>query len=348
MKAIVFLDPQKVAVEEIDDPRIEHPADAIVQVESAGLCGSDLHVYYGRETGIDVPTALGHEFVGRVVEVGPDVKEFSIGDRVSAPFTTNCGNCFYCLTGLTCRCEHGQLFGWRQAGIGLHGGQAQFVRVPMADATLVSVGNLSSDLAILFGDNLSTGFFCADLAGISPGGVYVVIGCGAVGLISVLAALEKGAKQVFAVDMLRHRREHAIAFGATQASDPCEIKDLVLSASQGRGADAVLELVGLPDAQQLAFDLLRPGGTIATIGCHCERHFAFSPVQAYDKNLTYRTGRCPARFYMDQLKESTCQGKFDRLKSLVSHRFQLQDGVRAYDVFANRQDNCLKAVLDFG
>ena len=149
MKALTFHGVENVAYETVPDPEMREPRDAIVRVDVAGLCGSDLHPYFGRETGIDPGTVLGHEFVGEVVEIDSEAirriadadhdVRFSTGDRVVAPFTTNCGNCFYCRAGLTARCERGQLFGWREGGRGLHGGQAQFVRVPLADATLVRV-----------------------------------------------------------------------------------------------------------------------------------------------------------------------------------------------------------------
>ena len=351
MKALCFVDVEAVAVETIDDPIIESPTDAIVKVEVAGLCGSDLHVFHGREVGIDVPTAMGHEFVGEVVDVGSAVKQFQVGDRVCAPFTTSCGGCFYCDQGLTCRCESGELFGWRSNQSGLHGGQAELVRVPLADGTLVKTDGLSDELALLLGDNLTTAAFANELAndnrdaGQRANQVKVVIGCGTVGLISVYLARQMGS-QVIAIDLLEHRRELASQLGGRTFAWIEEAQSAVAELTEGRGADSVMELVGLPAAQQLAFELVRPGGTIATIGCHCEPNFAFSPVQAYDKNLTYRTGRCPARHFMDQLKPHALSGKFNELEKLISHRFSIDQGIEAYDIFANRKDNCLKAVLD--
>ncbi|MBW2275952.1 MAG: alcohol dehydrogenase catalytic domain-containing protein, partial [Deltaproteobacteria bacterium] len=128
MQALTFQAIEQLAIETIDDPIIEAPGDLILEVEVAGVCGSDLHVYHGRETGLDVGTVMGHEYLGRVAEVGSGVAKFNVGDRVVGPFTTNCGNCFYCRRGLTCRCSQGQLFGWREQGEGLHGSQAQWMR----------------------------------------------------------------------------------------------------------------------------------------------------------------------------------------------------------------------------
>ncbi|MBX3418126.1 MAG: alcohol dehydrogenase catalytic domain-containing protein [Pirellulaceae bacterium] len=344
MKAICFESVGKVAMREIPDPTIEDSQDAIVRVELAGLCGSDLHPFLGREVGLDPGTAMGHEFVGEVVEIGSSVKSITIGQRVFAPFSTSCGRCFYCQIGLTSRCVSGQLFGWRQNGRGLHGGQAEYVRVPLAEGTLKPIPNgLSAASALLLGDNFSTGYFCAEMAGVRSGGTYAVIGCGTVGLMAIIAARSMQASHVVAIDTVAERREHAEKLGAISAT-PESAEQVMAKFSDGRGADAVLELVGLPAAQKLAYQLIRPGGTMSVIGCHCTEHFAFSPVAAYDKNLVYKTGRCPARHYMDQLSERVAAGEFT-LDAFITHQFEMSDCVEAYDVFSNRRHGCLKAAF---
>lgn len=345
MKAVCFDEVQRVAVLDLPDPVLEESRDAIVRIRSAGLCGSDLHAYFGRETGIDRGTVLGHEFVGEILALGDGVSSLSVGQRVCAPFTTNCGDCFYCHSGLTSRCSQGQLFGWRQRGIGLHGGQATMIRVPLADSTLMVVPEgMSDDTALLLGDNLSTGFYAAEMVGINPDGVYVVVGCGTVGLLAIQAARSLGANQILAIDPAPARLELAASLGARTSSKPGQILDLVRSLTNDRGADGVMELVGLPEAQKLAYDLVRPGGTLSVIGCHCSQHFAFSPTDAYDKNLTYRTGRCPARDYMPKLADRMCQSPID-LSWCITHRFQIDQGVDAYHVFSERRDGCIKAVI---
>ena len=346
MKAVCFIDVEKVEVCEVADPQIKLPTDAIVQVSTAGLCGSDLHVYHGRETGIDVGTIMGHEFVGEVVEVGSAVASFRCGDRVASPFTTSCGKCFFCLEGLTSRCTEGQLFGWCSGGVGLQGAQAELVRVELADGTLMKiVPDISDEIALLLGDNLSTGFFCADLAEVSSDATCVVIGCGTVGLLTIIAAKERGARSIFAYDPIEDRRKMATELGATVSNSADEAIKAVLSETGGRGADVVMELVGLPVAQQLAFDILRPGGTLSVVGCHSSDKFSFSPFEAYDKNLTFKTGRCPARDYMEKLSDFATANQ-DKLNQVFTHHFPLDDAVAAYDVFANRKNGCLKAVLN--
>jgi alcohol dehydrogenase len=346
MHGICFLVPGRVEWRELDDPRIEQPTDAIVHVEIAGLCGSDLHPFFGREVGLDAGTVMGHEFVGRILEVGPEVQSVGVGDRVYAPFSTSCGTCRTCQSGLTSRCEHGQLFGWRQAGVGLHGGQAQRVRVPLADGTLKMVpSGLSSEAALLLGDNFSTAWFCADLAAITADGVTVVIGCGPVGLLGILAARARGASSIVAVDLVAERRARAQALGAVALAPGPEVAEIVASLGGTRGADSIMEFVGLPAAQRLAWEVARPGGTIAAIGCHCAP-FAFTPSEAYDKNLTYRTGRCPARHYMDPLTEYVVRER-PAITQVITHRFAPADAVHAYDVFAHQRDGCVKAVFEF-
>ncbi len=137
MRAVTFRGVESVRVDDVPEPALLDARDAIVAVEVAGVCGSDLHVYHGREVGLDVGTVLGHELAGRVIALGDGVTGLSVGDRVVSPFSTSCGACFYCLRGHTCRCERGQLRGWVEGGRGLHGAQAERVRVPLADATLV-------------------------------------------------------------------------------------------------------------------------------------------------------------------------------------------------------------------
>ena len=345
MQAVCFQAVEKVAVESVADPAPLRPTDAVVAVSVAGLCGSDLHPYFGREAGLDSGTVMGHEFVGRVVAAGAEVRGFAVGDRVCAPFTTSCGHCIYCASGLSARCEQGELFGWRSGGRGLHGGQAEFVRVPLADGTLVAVPDeIEDETALLLGDNLSTGYYAARLAAVEPGSIVAVIGCGTVGLLSVAWARRFDAARVFAFDPVESRRALAGRLGAETEVDEESFTAALLEATAGRGADAVMEVVGLPAAQRLGFELLRPGGTLASIGCHAEPRFAFSPGDAYDKNLVYRTGRCPARRLMPMLARELARQPLD-LDWCVTHRFALADGVAAYDVFAGRRDACVKAVL---
>ena len=352
MHALTFGGPEIIEHSTVKDPEILEPSDAIVQITMAGICGSDLHVYHGRETCLDHGTVMGHEFTGIVIEAGSAVKKFKKGSKVLSPFTTSCGKCFYCRIGLTCRCEKGNLFGWVENGHGLEGAQANYVRVSMADSTLLP---LSDDLiekkGLLLGDVFSTGYFCAENAGIKPKGrkvqnaVYVVIGCGPVGLMAILAAKHLGAEKLFAVDSIPERLMLAKQFGAIPLNvSATDVNAEILNHTHGRGADAVMEAVGSDKTLRLAIDLVRPGGTISSVGVHTAENFAFSPIEAYNKNLVYKTGRCPARFYSEKLLREEVPQRYP-IEEIITHRFLLDDDANAYNVFDKKLDNCIKAVL---
>jgi threonine dehydrogenase-like Zn-dependent dehydrogenase len=332
--------------ESIPDPGIESPTDVIVKVKSCAICGSDLHVYHGREQGLDSGTAMGHEFMGEVVEVGHAVTLLRKSDRVMSPFTTSCGNCFYCRIGLTCRCIQGQLFGWREKNKGLHGTQAEFVRVPLAESSLLKVPEgVTDEEATLLGDIIPTGYFCALQAGITPTGVFAVVGCGPVGLMAILGARMLGAERILAFDKEPARLRMAAQFGAEAISVTQENPiERVHEITEGRGADGVMEAVGQASSLQLAYDLLRPGGTLSSVGVCTEKSFPFNPTQAYDKNITMKVGRCPARHLMPTLLPIVQQKKYD-FTAIVTHRMNLSEGVDGYKTFASKSDNCLKVIL---
>jgi len=344
MRALTFRGLEDIAYESVPDPRIQAPTDAVIRIEVSAICGSDLHPYFGRERGLDIGTVMGHEAVGQVVEVGAAVTSLRPGDRVATPFTTNCGECFYCRSGLTSRCVRGQLFGWVEDGRGLHGLQAEYARVPLADSTLVRLPvDVQSDIALLLGDVISTGRFCAEMAEVHEGGTYAVVGLGPVGVMAVVAGLEMGAAQVFGIDPVAHRRALAASYGATPLT-PEEATATVRAATDGRGADGVMEAVGNAAAERLSLELLRPGGTIAVVGVHTDPQFTFSPVDAYNRNLTYRVGRCPARRYMEQLLPFLASGRYD-FAPMLSHHLPLSDGARGYRIFADKQEACTKVLL---
>jgi len=345
MKALRFEGVGRILHAAVPDPAIEEPGDVIVRVEAAAICGSDLHVYKGLEGGLDLGTVMGHELAGEVVAVGRGVTAWRPGDRVVSPFTTSCGACFYCRTGLTSRCERGQLFGWVEKGKGLHGAQAELVRVPLADATLVRVPEgMPAETALLAGDVLATGWFGAESAGAGPGAVVAVVGCGPVGLMAVIAACELGAERVFALDALPERLALAERWGAVPLNVRDEPAARIREATSGRGADGVVEAVGSPQATRQAFDLVRPGGTIAALGVHTETNLAIAPGEVYDRNLTYRAGRAPARSSMQRLLPLIESGRYD-LGALISHRLPLSEGPRGYELFDRKLEGCTKVVL---
>ncbi len=347
LHAITFHDVRDVRCVAVPEPALREPHDALVRVTSAAICGSDLHPYRGHERGLDRGTILGHEFVGEVVAIGSGVRTVEVGQRVVSPFTTSCGACFYCRIGMTCRCSAGELFGWVAAGHGLHGAQAEFVRVPLAEGTLVPVPDAVDDAhALLAGDVLATGSFAAELAGLGPRDVVAVIGCGPVGICAITAAFGRGVARVFALDRDATRLVLAARFGAEPMDVAANVTEAIRRATEGRGVDAVLEAVGSPDATRLGYELVRFGGTIAAVGVHTEAQFAITPGEAYDKNLSYRAGRCPARRFVPGLLARMAQGlPGPDLADLFSHRVPLAAAPDAYRIFDERRDGCTKVLL---
>jgi threonine dehydrogenase-like Zn-dependent dehydrogenase len=273
MKAVVFNGPSSISVVDRPVPQLQDPQDIIVKVDATALCGSELHVFRGHqpsETGF----IMGHEFVGYVVEVGSAVRTVQTGDRVVAPFTTSCGDCFYCHHGYSSRCVHSKLFG----SATLDGAQAEFVRVPHADGTVVKApAELEERALILMADIWPTGFFGASNAfnALTPqeahDAVVVVIGCGPVGLCAIISALEYHPKHLFAVDSVPSRLKLAQSLGAEPLDFRTDAEGMlhkVKAATEGRGADAVIEVVGLSPALRTAYELLRPFGVISSIGVH--------------------------------------------------------------------------------
>jgi 2-desacetyl-2-hydroxyethyl bacteriochlorophyllide A dehydrogenase len=352
MKAIVFEAPGVVRVAERPLPAIEHPGDALVRVTAAGICGSDLHIVDGRDRGCRPGTILGHELVGVVDEVGPAVTRFRPGDRVVSPFSVSCGACFYCRRALPARCVSAACFGFvSDEGRGLEGAQAEVVRVPLADSTLVRVPDRGDDgaplldrEALFLGDILSTAWGCAEAGGIQPGDVVAVVGCGPVGLLCVEVVRQLQPAAVVAVEAVPYRREQAARFGA-EAVAPAEAAAAVRARSEGRGADVVLEAVGAAPALDLAIEMVRPGGTVSIAGYHTDEVYPLRIQAAYGKNLTLKIGRCNARHHMDRLLPLVAARAL-RHTEIISHELPLSEGAEAYAIFRERREGAIKVLLD--
>ncbi len=307
----------------------------------------------------------GHEAAGEVVEVGSAVEQFQRGDRVFLPFTTSCGVCPPCVADLSSRCDRGRLFGWAppegdgdadgladgngDAAAGLGGTHAEFVRVPLADTTLLRLpDNFGLEDGILLGDNFTTGFYCARQGGEAAGGLVVVIGCGAVGLSALVSARHQGAGRIVAVDPISARRDTALRLGAELALAPGEASEAIagLPAPDDRGARVVLEAVGSRRAGQLALELAAPGATISSVGVPTEE-FGFAPADLYDRNLTLRTGRCPVRSLMPEVMAALRRGQLRIPTSdlVLDPPVPLEQGPDAYRQFAARSGPGTKPLL---
>ncbi|KAI5792472.1 alcohol dehydrogenase [Peziza echinospora] len=310
MKAVVFKGPGEVCLEERPVPKVLEREDAVVKVALSGLCGSELHVYRGSQPS-GAGFIMGHEFTGTIVEVGDNVRKFKVGDRVISPFTTSCGECMYCTLGFTARCQKGKLFGCEK----LDGAQAEYVRVPLADGTLVATPEgLDDKVAVLMADIFPTGFFAARtaLTNLPPPPhpvTIVLLGLGPVGLCALLSLLHltrlptspfyrppTAQTTIIAIDSNPLRRSHATSLGVTALPPFTGQAPYTHPALPPHGADAVIDCVGHPLALRSAFDLVRPFGAIASVGVYNQTHsIPWTAGEAYDKNVRVVMGRCPVR-----------------------------------------------------
>ncbi|KAF2668545.1 putative alcohol dehydrogenase [Microthyrium microscopicum] len=336
MKAVVFKGPLKVEIEDRPIPKITDPTDVILKVEYSALCGSELHVFRGHQpsgTGF----IMGHEFTGIVEEVGSDVKTVQKGDKVVVPFTISCGECFYCKNGYTSRCAKSRLFGSGP----LDGGQAEYVLVPLADATIVkSPPGIDDKYLVLMADIWPTGYFAATngFKDFSPEQIaemtVVVIGCGPVGLCAVINAEEYKPKHLFAVDSVESRLDLAKGLGAEPLNFMTDKEGLVkrvMEVTEGRGADLVIEVVGLSPALQMGFEILRPWGVISSVGVH-NAEIPWTGNQAYGKNLRIQMGRCPVRSIFPQSLDMLVK-KQHLLGFMTDKIMPMSQAIEGYELF---------------
>ncbi|CAF1029406.1 unnamed protein product [Rotaria magnacalcarata] len=337
MQAVIFKGVRNIAVENRPIPICKNSTDVIIKVHVTALCGSDLHIYRGHEFS-ETEVIMGHEFVGEIIEIGLDVKNFKTGDKIIVPFSTCCGNCFYCAKGLTSRCEKSQVFGTPL----LDGGQAEYVRIPFADSTaFLAPKEIPDDLAFLMADIFPTGYFAAknawtmlsDQERQASNLTVCIIGCGPVGLCAVIAACNR-FPIVYAIDSIEERLEEAKNHGAIPININDDPISVIKKATEGRGADAALEVVGHADALKLAYDLIRPCGVIASVGVQQDA-FPFTGPQVYDKNVRLQFGRCPVRALFPEALQLFSE-KQDQFKNFISHRMSLSDADKAYELFDKR------------
>lgn len=315
MKATLLHAPGDVRLEDVPDPALVRPTDALVQVTASCVCGSDLWPYRGANEVLE-PRRIGHEFVGLVQEVGTEVTTVRPGDFVIAPFLCSDNTCAHCLAGVQSACAHGG--GWGSPdrdGDLVDGGQGEIVRVPLADGTLVPTPEVPDDALVpsllTLSDVMGTGWHAAVSARVREGHTVVVVGDGAVGLCGVLAAVRLGAKRVVA--MSRHAPRQALArdFGATHvvAERGEDGVAAVRELTDGVGADAVLECVGTGGSMTQAFGCARPGATVGFVGVP---HGVEVPIgQMFGRNVGLAGGVAPVRRYLPRLRDQVLAGEID-------------------------------------
>ena len=342
MRAVTFQAAGDVRVQDVPEPEILDPADAIVRIAASGVCGSDLHIYHGRVK-IEPGFTIGHEYVGTVIAVGAAVADVAVGDRVLGCFQTACGRCFFCRRGWFHKCEHSRTFGHGATLGSLLGTQAEQALIPNADLVLRKVPeDMSDDVALFAGDVMGTGYHAVVDAGLRPGEVAAVLGLGPVGLCAVQAALAVGAAEVIAVDSVPERLAMAQSFGARAVhlseGDP---RAAAREVTDGRGVDVCIDAVGDPRALDLALRLTRQLGTVQAVGVYaerCEVHMGLVWIKA----LRLCSGHANVIGHVDSVLAMMSSGRLDPAP-LVSNHMPLEDAPEAYSLYDRRE--ALKIVL---
>jgi len=389
MRALVWHGKEDIRCDSVSDPRIEHPRDAIVQVTSCAICGSDLHLFHNFIPAMLPGDIMGHEMMGEVVEVGSGVNgHIKKGDRVVVPFTIICGECDQCNRGNFSVCErsnrkkhladkvfgHGTagLFGYTHLTGGYPGGQAEYVRVPFADATHIKVPDSLSDEQVLFlGDIFPTGWQAAVQCDIQPTDTVAIWGCGPVGQMAIRSAILLGAGQVVAIDCISERLSMARAGGATTINFKEEsVVERLNELTGGKGPEKCIDATGMESHVSLAhpdtlYDrakqmmmlendrphvlremiyVCRPAGVLSIPGVYSGLADKIPLGMLMNKGLTVRTGQTHVNRWTGDLLRRIEEGQIDP-SFVITHSVALEDGPEMYKVFRDKQDSCIKVVL---
>lgn len=392
MKAVTWQGKRNVRVEEVPDPKIEKPTEAVIRVTSTGICGSDLHLYEVLGAFLEPGDILGHEPMGIVEEVGAEVENLKPGDRVVVPFNVSCGHCFYCDRNLQSQCEttqvteHGKgaaLFGYTKLYGQVPGGQAERLRVPFADYGPIKVPDGPLDDRFLYlSDVVPTSWQAVEYASVPPGGSVLILGLGPIGQMCARIARHRGAGRVIGVDLVDERLELARRYGVDTIDlrQYKHVADAVRDRTDGRGADSVVDAVGMEAhgapvtglAQQLAtllpspiaakvvekaavdrlsalylaIDAVRRGGTISLSGVYGGMLDPMPMMTLFDKQVQLRMGQANVRAWIDDVLPLVSDDA-DPLgvEDLATHHLPLSEAPDAYDMFQKKRDGAIKIVL---
>jgi len=344
----VFHGPGQTAWENVADPEILDSTDAIVQVDTTTICGTDLHILKGDVPAVTAGRILGHEGVGTITEVGSAVSKLAVGDRVIISCVTSCGSCSYCHQQLPAHClddEGTSGIGWIFGHL-INGTQAEYVRVPFAENSLHRLPQgVSDEAAVMLSDILPTGFEIGVRNGrVKPGDIVAVIGAGPVGLAVMMTAGLCGASRIIAIDLNDNRLEQAKGFGATDAvNSGSSWFNEVLAMTDGLGVDVAIEAVGLPATFEMATRVIRPGGTVANVGVH-GTSVQLRLQDLWIKDIAITTGLVSATT-TPMLLRLVAQGKLAPEK-FVSHHFTFDTIMDAYDTFGRAAETkALKVII---
>ena len=390
MRANCWQGAHKLRIEDVPDPQILNPRDAIVRVTSTAICGSDLHIYDGSIPTMMRGDIIGHEFMGEVVEVGAAVKNLKVGDRIVNPFPIACGACFFCSSGQYSLCENSnpnawmaeKLWGHSPAGLfgyshmlgGYAGGQAEYARIPFADVGPIRVPQHLSDEQVLFlSDIFPTAYMAAENCAIHPGDTIAVWGCGPVGLLAMKSAFLLGADRVIAIDRFpeRLRKARNDCRAETLNYEEVEVLDALREMTGGRGPDACIDAVGMegyahgffgtydrvkkslrmatdrPTSLREAILACRNGGTVSVPGVYGGFLDKMPFGSIVNRALTLKSGQTHVQRYLRPLLGMVEEGRIDP-SFVISHRLPLEDAPRAFAMFRDKRDECIKVVLKPG
>jgi threonine dehydrogenase-like Zn-dependent dehydrogenase len=387
MRAICWNGVNDISTETVNDPSIVNPHDAILKVRLSTTCGSDLHFIDGYIPTMREGDVIGHEFMGEIVEVGPEVKKVKPGDRVVIPSFIGCGRCTYCDHDLWSLCDNtnpnpdmqvpllgyptGGIYGYTHAFGGYAGSHAEYMRLVHADVNCFHVPeNVGDEQALFLSDAAPTGFMGADFTEPGPGDTIAVWGCGGVGLMAQRGAQLMGAERVIAIDRLPERLAMASEHLGVETIDYTQVDSVVETLKEmtgGRGPDKVIEAVGMEGhgtGLEYAYDRVkqamrletdravslreaimacRKGGTVSVLGVYgLTDKFPMGVVM--NKGLTIRSAQQHGQHYLPRLLEWAAEGELDP-SFLATHRFSLEDGAKAYDMFKHKKDGMVRAVF---
>lgn len=344
MKALIWQKDGNKKFVEKPYPRIKNEHDAIVKVKLSSICTSDIHITKGFVPRAVPDTALGHEFVGEIVETGSAVKNLQKGDRVCANCITFCGECFYCKRGYINNCLNG---GW-EIGCRIDGCQAEYLRVPYASTGLTKLPvNVSYKDALFVGDILSSGYFGAELCEIKKGDTIAVIGSGPVGLCSMICARVLGAEKIIAIDIdetrLNIARVNKLADYFINPENE-NVEKAVKNLTYGRGADGVIEAAGGEKSFEIAWKIARANAVCAIVAMYEKTQILPLP-DMYGKNLIFKTGGVDA-IHCEKLVKLISEGKIST-NFLITHTLPFEDILKGYEIFENKTDNCIKIAIQY-
>ncbi len=377
MLAMNFRGPYRVRAEQKPDPAIEHPNDAIVRVTRSCICGSDLHLYHGLVPDTRVGTTFGHEFTGVVEDIGSSVTRLKVGDHVLVPFNVFCGSCYFCQKELYGNCHNtnpgatavGGIYGYSHTAGGYDGGQAEYVRVPMADVgPTIIPHDMDPDDAVLLTDALPTGYQAAEMGDIEQGDTVVVFGAGPVGIFAARSAWLFGAGRVIVVDHVDYRLDFVRRYAPCEVVNFKDVGDMAVhikKMTDWLGADVCIDCVGCEasgsaiqtlsgrylkwqagaaTALHWAINCVRKGGNVSIVGVYGPTFNAVPIGNALNKGLTLRMNQASVKRHLPRLIEHIQAGRIEPRK-IITHRMALEDVADAYHIFSSKLDNCIKTIL---